>query len=259
MKQALTVSQEQEAEGRSLFVNMPAWMAYKTTAFPVGQEGVPLMPSYVDMSDFIWANSGHTVEACAVAFANVRSPQPYWYGAWRTEQNWDTLAQHIRASEWVYLCLWQGWDLRLIKAGGVTGVSVVPEPPLAVFDGGLTLWDAAVAFQKEGAELYLQWTAEKASETPDLVFVHLLDDKGQLVTQADGAPLAGLFPFWLWRGGEQVRDVRWLHVPGGLPPGTFTVNLGLYDPATGARRTVYDATGNPFPNDVVPALQFTVN
>jgi hypothetical protein len=216
------------------------------------------MPSYVDMSDFIWANTGRTVEARAVAFANVRSPQPYWYGAWRTEQNWETLGRKIRASVEVYLCLWQGWDVRLIRAGGVTP-GPVPEQPLAVFEGGLMLWSAALTWQEGEAVLYLQWAAEHGLEIPDLVFVHLLDAQGQLVTQADGVPLAGLFPFWLWQAGDQVRDVRWLHAPDELPSGTFTVRLGLYDPSTGARRAVYDATGARFPDDIVPALQFTTD
>ena len=290
MEQALAVSQDQEVEGAFLFVNMPAWMAYKTAALPVGQEGVPLMPSYVDMSDFIWANTGNTVDARAVAFANVRDPQPYWYGAWRAEQNWETLAQKIRVSERVYLCLWQGWDVRLIEAGRVT-VAPAPElsldgstelttggstelttggsasspqglakgQPLAVFDGALTLWNASLVSQDEGADLRLQWTAARTLEIPDSVFVHVLDEQGQLVTQADGVPLAGLFPFWLWQVGDQVRDVRWLHVPGEWPSGTFAVSLGLYNPSTGARRAVYDVAGERFPDDVVPVLQFTLD
>ncbi len=128
-----------------------------------------------------------------------------------------------------------------------------------MFDGALTLWNASLVSQDEGADLRLQWTAARTLEIPDSVFVHVLDEQGQLVTQADGVPLAGLFPFWLWQVGDQVRDVRWLHVPGEWPSGTFAVSLGLYNPSTGARRAVYDVAGERFPDDVVPVLQFTLD
>jgi len=35
-----------------------------------------LMPGYIGISDFIWANTGLTVEARAVSFANIQSEQP---------------------------------------------------------------------------------------------------------------------------------------------------------------------------------------
>ncbi len=254
MSQALDVSRS--AQEPLLFVNTPAWIAYKTLTFPLGREGVSLMPSYVSMADFIWANTGRSVQARAVAFANIRSSQPYWYSAWQQEQNWDSLAQAIRASKTAYVCLWQEWDIQLVEAGGAASPpSTQHRHPIAVFENGITLWKADVIPERGGVHLALTWSADQ-TQVSDTVFVHLVDDAAQLAGQMDGFPLAGMYPFWLWQAGEQMRDVRWIPSLGGLLPGGYEISLGLYDPATGERKGVVDAQGNPLLDNVVLLPRF---
>jgi hypothetical protein len=83
--------------------------------------------------------------------------------------------------------------------------------------------------QGEGRwQIALEWAA--AGPTEATVFVHVTDQNGALVAQADGAALGGLFPLQLWQRGDHVRDLRYVTVPAdGIGP--YTVQVGLYDDA----------------------------
>ena len=70
-------------------------------------------------------------------------------------------------------------------------------------------------------------------ETAYKVFVHLLDDSGQIVAQVDREPQAGEAPTTGWLAGEVIEDR--VEIP---PQGLERVRrivLGLYDPMSGAR------------------------
>jgi hypothetical protein len=54
-----------------------------------------------------------------------------------------------------------------------------------------------------------------------------------------------------------VLDVRALDLSG-LPAGSYTVVVGLYNRKTGERYPATDATGHRLPNDAVPAGTLTV-
>ena len=67
------------------------------------------------------------------------------------------------------------------------------------------------------------------------VFLHLRDDAGQLVAQADGPPLAGWYPTSWWAPGEWVVDDHSFALPPTLSPGNYHLVAGLYDPLSGQR------------------------
>ena len=60
-------------------------------------------------------------------------------------------------------------------------------------------------------------------------FVHLLDAGGQIVAQDDHGPLQNQYPTTQWVGGEVVEDRYVLRLPPDLPPGEYTLEIGLYD------------------------------
>jgi hypothetical protein len=72
-------------------------------------------------------------------------------------------------------------------------------------------------------------------------FVHLLSPDGQLVSQHDSPPLAGTLPTTAWDAGDSVYDAIELPIPSDLLSGEYRVELGLYQPGTGAR--LADASG----------------
>jgi hypothetical protein len=86
------------------------------------------------------------------------------------------------------------------------------------------------------------------------VFVHLADENGEVIAQADGQPLNGDYPTSLWRRSCGVEDVYHLAIPPDAPEGTYTVLTGMYnaaDPAF-ARAEAIAPDGTPYPNFAVP-------
>ncbi len=60
------------------------------------------------------------------------------------------------------------------------------------------------------------------------VFVHLLDEVGNLVAQDDQQPAGGYYPTSFWDLNERVVDAHSLVLPADLPPGSYQVHVGLY-------------------------------
>jgi uncharacterized membrane protein len=86
--------------------------------------------------------------------------------------------------------------------------------------------------------LVLQWAAAAPPEADYTVFVHLLTADGARVTQADATPT------WLtpaltsqWPLHTPMPDSHTLILPANLPPGPYTVQVGLYNPQTMERLT----------------------
>ncbi|MBI5303602.1 MAG: DUF2723 domain-containing protein [Chloroflexi bacterium] len=83
--------------------------------------------------------------------------------------------------------------------------------------------------------LDLYWRAVREPNEAYTVFVHLVDANGRVVADADAPPLSGLYPTNRWRTGEPLRDRHTLKIPADLAPGNYTIAIGMYLPATGAR------------------------
>jgi len=96
--------------------------------------------------------------------------------------------------------------------------------------------------------LTLYW---QTSETPALdytVFIHIVDEAGQVVTQGDGPPVGGFWPTSVWGPGQAVTDTHRLTVP---KAGTYRVLVGLYDPATVTPLAAFKAEGSEWPDRAV--------
>lgn len=85
------------------------------------------------------------------------------------------------------------------------------------------------------ADIHLSWAIPALLAKDYQVFVHLRDDNGQTIAQADGPPLAGWYPTSQWSPGEIVIDSRVFPVPADLPASTYTLVVGFYDIDTGER------------------------
>ena len=88
-------------------------------------------------------------------------------------------------------------------------------------------------------QLTLFWQTDAALAERYKVFVHLyagLD--APPVAQQDGEPQGDLAPTINWTAGATVADNHGLLVPPDLPPGDYTLMIGLYDLFTGDRLPV---------------------
>lgn len=97
----------------------------------------------------------------------------------------------------------------------------------------------------ETLSLTLYWAAEQPTSIRWSVFVHLLDDEGQVWGQHDKQPQDGVYPTDRWSGGEVVDDDYIIAVPADAPPGEYRLEVGMYNWITGERLTVFDADGMP--------------
>ena len=80
--------------------------------------------------------------------------------------------------------------------------------------------------------LGLVWYASSVVDIDYTVFIHVLDNAGNIVVQRDVMPMDNTYPTSLWDSGEYVLD--WHPFPD-LPPGSYDVRVGLYDQTTGTR------------------------
>ncbi len=99
----------------------------------------------------------------------------------------------------------------------------------------------------------LVWRAEATPAADYVVFVHLMDESGALVAQADHPPLEGAYRTSFWVPGDVVRDPYRLTVDDAVTPCACTLLVGMYDPRTGNRLPAYDGLGTRFENDAIVA------
>lgn len=157
------------------------------------------------------------------------------------------------------------WPCGIWRASGVhllcqespeayyTGAVPQPATPVgAVFGGNLHLLGFTLkATTPAGPGVYraggnlpitLFWDVERPPEADYSVFLHLCRDcSAPPVAADDGPPLAGYLPTSTWLTGKPARDDRAIPLPRDLPPGRYTLLLGLYrpgDPSPSARLSV---------------------
>jgi len=82
---------------------------------------------------------------------------------------------------------------------------------------------------------------------PSGVFAHLLDAEGRIVAQDDHLG----FPRHSWRADDLFVQFSRLDVPATLPPGRFTLQVGIYDKDTQARWPVTDSVGQALGDHIV--------
>ena len=111
------------------------------------------------------------------------------------------------------------------------------------------VWDEPLAAQPgDTVHLLLRWQALARAEESYTVFVHLIDAANRPLVTLDYTPLGGSAPthLWIpkWLPGQQYLDPYRLVLPGDLPPGTYYIEVGLYEMVGRRRLQMADAAGN---------------
>ena len=122
----------------------------------------------------------------------------------------------------------------------------------------LEMWDVAeTARPGEPLRVALKWRALGKVDAYYSVYVKLLDAGGNAVASWDGQPRNGEAPTLLWAPGEVVEDLVTLEVPGDLPAGEYTVEVGMYRAADLARCLTLDRDGSPVSRLVLGIVRIT--
>jgi hypothetical protein len=152
---------------------------------------------------------------------------------------------HLYPGQWVQLASFKQQDPWLVH--------LPPRPtfkalkPLQVQFGDFIeltgFWFEFDSSYQAGTELplLLRWQALQTPPADFTVFIHLLAPDGSLVAQSDARP-AWLVPQLTsqWPLEQPLLDSHLLQLPDDLPPGNYTLNLGLYHVQTLERLPLVD-------------------
>jgi hypothetical protein len=154
----------------------------------------------------------------------------------------------------------------LLSAPALSCAAPVPQRALSLqFEDGIRLtgYDLVSATPAGGyALLSLYWRTQAPPSADYKVFVHFLDSKRQVVAQDDGYPVNGASRTVDWQAGELVRDTHFVNLESDLAPGTYQIEVGLYEESTGKRLQLLleentlspDAPLLPDPAQVLPPV-----
>lgn len=106
-------------------------------------------------------------------------------------------------------------------------------------------------------DLVLYWQALQETQLSYTVFIHLLDDEGEIRAQGDGLPCAGTRLTSGWMQREVILDAHEVSLGEDVAPGRYSLIWGMYDARTGARLPVFDGEGRPL-GDTIGGIQIEV-
>jgi len=260
LQRAVAVLAERPGQ-RLLFVNFPDRFELRPPYYPLGFWGLTLAPPVVTLSDFTRALIGpvSAEDESLAAFltgADARAAWPYRVDLRGVNSAPEVLVETAYRVDRIFISEYQAdGTLRLREAGAVRA-AVSDSAARAAFGEQAQLVSASV---REGDRITLRlvWRALKAFGYDETIFVHVWRGD-EFVRSADGDSLAELVPLYAWPPGSEIEDVRELD-PHGLPPGTYTVRVGLYRRSDGGRLPASAADGSRFPDDAVTVGAFRVH
>ncbi len=96
-----------------------------------------------------------------------------------------------------------------------------------------------------------------AADVPHKVFVHVIDEKGEIVAQSDAEP-AGGYGTNEWLPGEVITDTHRIPLPSRLKGQSLRILVGLYEPIGGRRLRPAQTDGKVYPEGAVSLTEVIV-
>lgn len=215
---------------RQVVINPPAWIAYRDKVFALGSEGVIYKGEFFPFSELVRINTNDTPDVYVAAFPGVMPELDHYYAPPVDENvpTFEQLTDQIAGADvaWTLTRVGDRFDLAYLTPG---------EPTTTVyrFTNGVELSGIVTGTRgNPTATASLMWRVTEP--TSEVAFIHLLCD-GELIGQADGPPLGGLYPFDAWSPGEAWREFRPIAIPVDIDPSCLQLAAGLYDPISGER------------------------
>ncbi len=244
-----------------LCVNYPLWFAPPHNTFPVGHEGVVLAPGYSSVGELLWVHTGEErpVESVVLFDLLPKGPWTYIFPCIGRPVGSDELQPELRQARRVIVTSYAARDIAVYDAGGLEAENRPrAQSYVAAFAERIGLVAARCERQGRALRIEFRWQcwAPVAQETT--VFVHLYDEAGKLIAQADGYPVMGTSRLVAWRPGDEWRDVRLMPLPADVVPGQYTLEAGLYPVAGGPRLSAVGPASERFPDEAVPIATLTL-
>ena len=132
--------------------------------------------------------------------------------------------------------------LDFLRIGAQPAAPAGLTPSGAILGGQIQLQAYALEPAGDGTwTLTLAWAAPERPDDDYSVFVHLVDETGEIRAQHDAPPGGGFYPSSFWQPGDLVLDLHPLSLNGDAPAGVYRLLVGLYQPETGERLTTPEA------------------
>lgn len=234
------------AATHTIVINLPSWLAAERAVYALGHEGVLFWPNYAFPELLVQLQTGRAAAFVPVRVDAIRTNMAYFHGIAGRPPEWNELAQQPGR---FYQVVYGDEQLRLQPVGAFV-TAAAAAPPLASFTAGdVTLILTEVkAYQVDNqVDVMMAWQASGAVTENVTVFVHLLNQAGQLIGQADGDFLAGTLPLTVWPPQQPLVDQR----EGVVEGAAAFVAVGLYRRDDGQRLPAVDSDGTPWPDNAV--------
>lgn len=226
-----------QAGDDAVFFNLPRWFGYDRSRFGIGREGIKYLYYAIDLSEFAYFNTQHRQELRTRRYTSITPVVPgRSWGLVGREYSVPDMANDI--SE-----LGRGFATKMVgDYWGWESIVAIPETSFddaAVFENGTRLIASVPRIISRGVvAIELAWQIEQPPEGIE-VFLHLACNEQTITAQADGSPLRGLYPFFLWSPGARWQEARLLQIGENAPEACF-LRVGLYDPVSGVRIPLQD-------------------
>ena len=92
----------------------------------------------------------------------------------------------------------------------------------------------------QAVSLSLYWQGEAGFERSWAIFAHIIDAEKKIWGQQDQLPVGGTVLTTSWIKDEYITDSRQILLAENIPPGTYFIEIGLYDPHTFERVPLKD-------------------
>ena len=106
--------------------------------------------------------------------------------------------------------------------------------------------------------LTLYWNSIEPSLVEGVIFIHIYDDTNNFIQGHDSPPRQGTYPMGLWQPSEVIIDTHQIPI-GELNNPKYDLQIGIYDPTSGARFNAVDNTGNNILNNSLHILELEIN
>ncbi|MFK7803579.1 MAG: DUF2723 domain-containing protein [Anaerolineae bacterium] len=110
-------------------------------------------------------------------------------------------------------------------------------------------WEAPLAVNRGDVVIVTpRWEALDSAEESYTIFVHLIDAGNVSYANLDYTPLGGAVPTHLWfpkwLPGQKMSDPYRLVIPEDIAPGSYQIEVGLYEMTSRRRLAMHDSLGN---------------
>ena len=204
-----------------------------------------------DYPTYHWLRGEEVIDSCALDVSP--NALPGYYPLWVGMYDWgdrdrlpvrDAQGQHVGHAAL----------LTRVRVGRPEfEVPVISEPQEAILGDQVRFlgYDLPLGGAQPGdrLNLTLYWQCLREMDIGYTVFVHVLDSEDDMVGQWDSIPQSGELPTTTWVPGEVVVDSYEVPVAPEVDPGSYTLEVGMYDARTGQRFVVTDTNGDRLPGD----------